>query len=324
MRHLVRVNGFDHAFRREFGCPCERCLGRAATASTSVSLMSVDEDDSVVHHVLFDVGPGVVDSLVDCSRLSGERARLDQLVISHWHPDHTLGLNRLCETRHRSVSGRGEDPGPIPTWCRSGTAEWLRERHPYEVGRFLDVAESGEHSAPGTVLRAVSAADQPDALRVTPVSVSHSTADFNSSGEPTPCCAAFVIQLVGGGKAVLLWDVDNTNHWIERPASDEHREAVRLLSDADYLLVACNTWTVEEVDGSNLGHLSFETVRRYAHALNPSHTLLVHLSGHEDGRGNPGWGWDDGTWGENARIAWCRDGLPGSVQVPDIGRECEL
>jgi len=137
-----------------------------------------------------------------------------------------------------------------------------------------------------------------------------------------PCCASFVVERKGGKKAVLLWDIDNKNDWIEKPTSDEQRKAVELMERADYLFIDCNTWSVEAVNGKSTGHVSFFQASRYARALRPKgETLLVHLSGHEDGKGNPGWGFSDNRWQQEARKVWQEKRIPGDVRVPFIGEE---
>jgi len=313
------VNGIDHAFLRWFGCSCTRCINPRNAANTSVSLIS-EEDNGGLHHILFDVGMRVVDSLVNLLR---DKAYLDLLIISHWHPDHVLDLNRLCETWWRTLKGRGDRKLKLPVWCRSGTAEWLRTYYDYECRKFLDIHSSKEHKCSGFVIGNIQT-DIPK-LKITAISVSHCTADFSPSGEYLPCCASFIIEKEEGKKAVLLWDIDNKNQWIKEPSSAEQREAVELLVEADYLFIDCNTWQVEEDDeGRNTGHISFSTVKDYVKALSPKMTLLVHLSGHEDGEGNPGWGWDDQTWQDNAQREWDEMKLPGKVCVPKIGQSFEL
>jgi ribonuclease BN (tRNA processing enzyme) len=278
---------------------------REKRANTSVSLVVRDESkDEIIWHALVDVGLGVVDSL--CDEFPPSQARLDLLLLTHWHPDHTLNLNSLCETLKRS---KGQER--IKMWCRSGSAEHLRKTHPFEWKHCLDVTESGEYDPPGIKLPPIESnrfnfSNFP--LVVTPVRVSHSTAD-----KEKPSSASFVIQWKDT-KIVLLWDIDNGNNWIENPGN-EQKETVEFLSRADYLFIDCNTWSVEEVNGKNTGHASFQTVKRYARVLNPKQTVLVHLSGHEDRCGNPGYGWVDGRWQAEANKAWENEKLPGNVIV---------
>lgn len=324
MKHFLFVNGLEHAFLREFGCDCARCRWQRRTANTSVSLITFSDNGDTSHHVLFDVGMRVVDSLVDSPHLSGNKARLDWLIISHWHPDHALDLNRLCESWRRTLKRRGEQWNPIPTWCRSGTAEWLKRNHAFEWNSFLNHQLSDESGPPGVKLEPIKLGIS--GLTVTPITVSHCTADIQPANpkERLYCSASFVIESEAK-KVVLLWDIDNQNRWIEDPASDEQKQAVKLLSGADYLFVDCNTWSVEEVNGKNTGHASFSTVQRYAKALSPiGTTFLVHLSGHEDGKGEPGWGHNHSTWEQRAQDVWANRNLPGTVCVPRIGTEVQI
>ena len=306
MKFRLIVNGIDHAFRREFCCSCNRCKVREERANTSVSLVVIEElKDEIIWHALVDVGLGVVDSL--CDKLPSFHARLDLLLLTHWHPDHTLNLNSLCETLKRNKGQK-----KIKMWCRSGSAKRLRKIHRFEWKYRLDVTRSREYHSPGIKLTPIKS-DRFNfnnfPLVITPVTVSHSSAD-----KEKPSSASFVIQWKDT-KIVLLWDIDNRNNWIENPTSNQQEQAVKLLSGADYLFIDCNTWSVEEVGGKNTGHASFKTVKRYARILKPKETILVHISGHEDGIGNPGYSWVDGRWQIEANKCWRDEKLPGDVIV---------
>ncbi|MEZ4516095.1 MAG: hypothetical protein R3C44_04390 [Chloroflexota bacterium] len=65
---------------------------------------------------------------------------------------------------------------------------------------------------------------------------------------------------------------------------------------------------------------------RYAARLHPRETLPVHLSGHPDGKGNPGWGWTDAQWTPAAaRVSsGANHRLPGNVRVPAINETIQL
>jgi ribonuclease BN (tRNA processing enzyme) len=324
MRWILVVNGIDHAFLKEYGCPCNRCVEKRKAINTSVSLVGLNEDNETLYHILFDVGMGVVDTLVNSSYLSANKARLDWLIFSHWHPDHLLDLNRLCETWKRTLARRGKEWSPILTWCRSGTAEWIKKNHSFEWNCFLNLQPSNEFNPPGIKLAPIPL--KINHLTVTPITVSHWTADINPENpkERLECSASFVIEHKGK-KAVLLWDIDNKNDWIEKPTSDDQKKTVELLSEADYLFIDCNTWNVEETKGRNTGHVSFMTVKRYVRSLSPKGTtLLIHLSGHEDGEGNPGWGWFDFKWEEEAQKTWEAETISGKVKVPMIGEVFEI
>lgn len=316
------VNGAGNAFLREFGCPCGRCADRGNRATTSVSIVSRDgQDRKIQWHALVDAGPGVVESLVDA--FPPEDARLDWLLLTHWHPDHTLDLNRLCETARRTARRRGQHFVRIPAWCRPGTGGWLQRNYSYEWHRCLAPRVTAESHPPGVLLDPVPTGVP--GIRITPFSVSHAGADLSPENfkEPLPCSASLVIE-TPRRKAVLLWDLDNRNEWIPAPAGDENERVLRKIGNPDLLFIDCFAWTVEEVHGFNTGHLSFRSVRRYVKALHPRETFLVHMSGHEEGEGNPGFGWTDGRWEEEARRIWQQEGLPGTVSVARTGMEIIL
>jgi hypothetical protein len=48
------------------------------------------------------------------------------------------------------------------------------------------------------------------------------------------------------------------------------------------------------------------------------------MGGHEEGEGNPGWGWTDRQWEESASKLWSAEGLPGKVRVPAMGEEFSI
>jgi ribonuclease BN (tRNA processing enzyme) len=322
MEFSLIVNGAGNAFLREFGCPCGRCADRQNRATTSVSVVARDEKSrKIIWHALVDAGPGVVESLVNA--FPPEEARLDWLLLTHWHPDHTLDLNRLCETARRTSRRRGQSFVKIPTWCRAGTGKWLQKNYSYEWYRCLDPRVGGESHPPGALLDPVPTGIP--AVRITPFSVSHAGADLNPENfkEPLPCSASFVIETLLR-KTVLLWDLDNRNDWILSTAGNSPKGALEKISNPDLLFIDCFSWTVEEMHGFNTGHLSFQSVRRYVKALNPRETFLVHMSGHEEGEGNPGFGWTDDRWEEEARSIWRAEGLPGKVSVARTGREISL
>lgn len=321
-RYRLVVNGLGHAFLREFGCSCARCREEKQGANTSVSIVGGDpRTDRITWHALVDVGLGVNTSL--CNYFNPDEARIDQLLLSHWHPDHTLEINRLGETARRTAFRRGEKYTKIPTWCRNGTARWLQKNYSYEWYRHLLPHNTNEASHPGSILDAVPL--EVTGLKITPVAVSHVTADIDPANfKDRLYCSAFFVVEAGGKKAVLLWDADGSNDWILDPDTPEREEAVTLISGADYLFIDCFSWNTETVRGFNTGHLSFNTVRKFAAAIEPRRTLLVHMSGHEDGEGNPGWGWTDEQWTEEAQKIWRGENLPGSVRVPAIGDEFPL
>lgn len=319
MRYRLFVNGLDGPLLNQFGCECGRCSGPTRQANTSVSLIGLDEDGNTACHLLFDIGLGVVDSLLANPHLARSRARLDGIILTHWHPDHTSELNRLCVSHHFNRLRRGLPAPRVPLYCRDGTAAWLSREQSHVVRTYLDPQLTGEYSPPGAVLDPIPL-DLPG-LTVTPVTVAHYTADLHpETGAVAYSCAAYVIQ-TAQTKIVLLWDIDSENHWLTQPGNATEEDAVALLSAADLLFIDTTFWHRR---AHRTTHPSFENVKDYANALRPQQTYLVHLSGHPDGPGRAGFGWSNAQWTAGASAEWARAGLSGMVAAPEIGQVFEL
>jgi len=319
MKHRLIVNGLDGPLRKLFGCDCGRCTAPARQANTSVSLISLDEAGETAYHILFDVGAGVTESLFHSPYLAGSKARLDWLLLTHWHPDHVNGLNHLLISHHWNQKLRGEESTAVSTYCRTGTAGWLQAEHSYEWG-FVQSHVSDEDNLPGVVLPSIPI---PLAgVTITPVTVSHFGADRCAADGKSTCygCAVYVIE-TAVSKIVLLWDIDTENEWLVNPQTDAEKTAVSLLSNADTLFIDTTFWKKPD---RRMTHPGFHNVQRIVRTLNPRQTMLMHLSGHPDGRGNPGWGWTNAQWQTEAQKVWADKELPGTVGVPNIGDEFEL
>jgi ribonuclease BN (tRNA processing enzyme) len=319
MNHCLIINGLENAFPKELGCDCARCTSTERTANTSTSLVSLDDAGNTQHHVLFDIGGGVADSLAQHALLSGKRARLDWIVLTHWHSDHTQDIRRLCEGWRRTRERAHLPFAKIPLWCRQGSAEWLNREHPFAAQALVQTHSSGEENPAGVILPAVplGLAD----VSLTPITMYHGSADVavpQTLGDPLvrrPCCAGFALQ-TAHSKTLLFWDMDATNTWV----FDANNAAVQLAKHADLLLIDCNTWRAETTwKGGSTNHNSFQTVCDYVKILQPKTTVLIHLSGHEDVLGD-GFGWSNAEWQAHAAQAWQARNLPGNVIVPHIGQ----
>ena len=320
MKHLLIVNGLEAPLLRQFGCDCGRCNDPAPQANTSVSLISLDENGETAHHILFDVGAGVTDSLRRIPYLTGAKARLDWLVLTHWHPDHINDMNRLLVSHHLNRGRWGEEQTAVSAYCRTGTAGWLQAEHSYEWNTFVQPHLSDENNPPGVALPPIPI---PLAgVTVTPVTVSHFGADRCAEDGKSTCysCAAYVIE-TAVSKIVLLWDIDTDNEWLVNPQTDAEKTAVSLLSNADTLFIDTTFWKKPD---KRMTHPGFHNVQRYVRTLNPRQTMLMHLSGHPDKRDNPGWGWPNARWQAEAQKVWAAEKMPGTVGVPAIGDEFEL
>ncbi len=322
MNYSLTINGLDNAFPKEFGCDCPRCTRAERAANTSVSLIGLNNDQTAFH-ALIDCGHGINESLIANPLLAGPRARLDWILLTHWHSDHSIELGRICAAWMRTCARRRQSFQAIKTWCRESSAQWLAAEHGNAWRVFADPVIAPGFDDAGVVLAPVPL-NLPD-LTVTPITLHHSSADIAVAiaGEPTrrqPSCAGFVLQ-TAQRKTVLFWDMDTTNTWITHPQTEAHHAAIALAQDADLLCVDCNTWRYSLLSGGkSTGHASFQMHLDNARALRPRETLLMHLSGHEDAPGD-GFGWLNDEWQTRAQAEWQSHGLPGTVRVPHIG-EC--
>jgi hypothetical protein len=317
-RYSLMVNGLDNAFPREFGCSCERCRRPERAANTSMSLLGTSADGDMTHfHALIDCGQGTSDSLAANPLLRGERARLDWLLFTHWHADHSAEIGRIGATWARTCARRGRPFERIPAWCRENAAAWLAYGQPLAWPFFAQPRVAPGFDDAGVVLAEVPV-EQPG-LRITPITLHHSSADIacDASRARRPSCAGFVVQ-TSTRKAVLFWDMDSTNTWITEPRTPAHAKALALARDADLLCVDCNTWRYSGSPERSASHASFHVQMEFARALTPRQTWLMHLSGHEDQPGD-GYGWIDAEWRDHAKAAWAANSLPGEVDVPAIG-----
>lgn len=322
MNHLLYVNGFSSANPWSFGCSCRRCQDFSTPrANTSISLLSFDEKNRLVHHILFDLGDGVADSLAANPYLKPPHTRLDLICLSHWHPDHTLHINRVSTAVRAARKRLNLDlPERIPIWCRKGSANWLKAMHEFELDRYLELYVSPEAELTGSTLTPI-VLRQELGLTIRPISLSHRTADITlDRSQWAPATCGFVIK-ANTQKGILLWDFDNQNRWLVNPVTPKQKETVQLMEEPDYLFVS-TPWWARRNDAN--GHCSFEEGADIAVRLRPRETILMHISGHEAGEGNGAWGWSDAEWTANARRYFREHEIAGDVRVPFIGETFEL
>ncbi len=323
MNYALLINGLDNAFPKEFGCECPRCARLERAANTSVSLVGLDDAGDTAFHALIDCGGGVSESLSNHPLLHGARARLDWVLFTHWHSDHSCELSRVCASWTRTRARRGQPFARIPIWCREGSAQWLARENGSAWRAFADPCVAPGFDDAGVALAPVPV-DAPG-LRITPITLHHSSADTSPADPPhrQPSCAGFVIE-TPARKAVLFWDMDITNTWITDPQTEAHYAALALASNADILCVDCNTWRIDQsASGRPASHAAFHSHLHFAPALAPRETLLMHLSGHEDAPGD-GRGWLDAEWQSQAQRVWAERQMPGRVRVPAIGEVVAL
>ena len=245
-------------------------------AHTSASILIPGERGNVKSHILIDVGAGVVDSLVS-SKLNALE-NINAILISHWHPDHVLGLNQLCESLKRSVDRMGTKFVKMPVYCTLETYKRLRDKggFSYEFDHRLCFHEI----LPGVSFKISST---PPGV-VTALEVAHGKVKGS---------VIYIVQ-IGQRKAVFGWDIDVPD--AQRPSDGKEnieviKDHLHILKGAHLLLMAANTW---EVTGT--GHTSYIRAREYINKIAAERVYLVHLSGHEDGPGHDGYGWTDSEW----------------------------
>ena len=270
MKHKLLLNGVDAPLLRQFGCDCRRCATETTQANLSASLLSFSAENELLHHILFDAGEGVADSLLDHPDLRGNNGRLDQIYLTHWHRDHTAGLNRLLGSWAFNYKRRtGQLPAKLPLWCRQGSAAWMERYYDFELDKFLEMTHSHENNRPGTVLP-TQQLNTLDNLNITPVTLSHWTADFTTDRQAVAySCCGFVLES-STKKIVLMWDLDNQNSWLTTPQTEAHHQAIAKLSHADHLFIDCSFWQRFE---KPVSHASFAEVVEFIPILQPQETL---------------------------------------------------
>jgi hypothetical protein len=278
-----RMNGVSYAFLRELGChPCPQCSAVKPRANTSGSLFVHDWTKRravVEHHLLFDCGAGVVDSLIDHG-VSG----VTQILVSHRHADHLLDLDRLVTCCKRSGQ-----PMPLNCYCTGQTwlegpmslFPWLPLRH-----RAVTPDRPVHFFAAGKEDRALG--DLGIGLRVTPVAVWHGT----NAREAVVWVVEFGHRDGGSYRKIILgWDLlhliprypgEDADDYYDGPCRDSNvlgADHAGLLQDADELFLDATHWNPRP----KTGHTSVAAALRFhVPVLQPRRTWLVHYSGHSD------------------------------------------
>ena len=298
-KSFIRINGIGHAFSRELGCTCKRCgtiryamlrpPPRLAPfdgwddppwrAHTSASILMADGSNTLTAHILVDVGAGTVDSLV-CSGIAN-LSLVNALLLTHWHPDHALALNQFCESLKRSA---GESFQKIPIYCTLDTYDHLRDSggQAYLLRKhlcFREILPEKKFSV-----------DSIPAIQVTPLPVAHG--DIKG--------AVIYVAEIGSSKVIFGWDMDIPDKQL--PSGKETNLQIfernkGLLKKAKIYFLPANTWRADETNGKKTGHTSYLSAHsKYLEIIKAKKTYLVHMSGHEDGVGNQGFGWTDSEW----------------------------
>jgi len=302
---FIRINGIGHSFSRELGCTCDRCrvinfsMAKPPTtllpfsgwddppwrAHTSASIFLTDDNSKIQQHILIDVGAGVIDSLM-CTGITG----LDQisgLLLTHWHPDHTLGLNQFCESMQRSAKSNNRNKQKIPLYCTNATYQYLigQGGQKFIMNKYIDFIEIFPEIP--FVL------DTNPSIRFMPIPVAHGSIEG---------AVIFLAEIGITKKVVFAWDIDVPSKI--RPSGkftnlDVFNNNRGLFKQTDILFIAANTWNADGTPGGGnipTGHSSYQRAKDYINLIEPEKVYIAHMSGHEDGSGNDGYGWTDARW----------------------------
>jgi ribonuclease BN (tRNA processing enzyme) len=223
------------------------------------------------------------------------------LLLTHWHPDHVLGLHQLCESLKRSATRNGLPFQKIPLFCTRETYEYLRDQggQTYVLTNHLDFREIVPEQPFEVGANPI--------VRFTPIPVAHG--GIRGS--------VIFIADIGSKKVVFAWDIDvPSNALANGVTNQEVIERNRTgLAGARLLFVAANTWAADDTpEGGNrrTGHASYLRAQSYVDLIKAEKTYLMHMSGHEDGKGHAGYGWTDSRWQsavEPANVAIARQGM---------------
>jgi hypothetical protein len=253
-------------------------------AHTSASILIPMDNANVQHHILIDVGAGVVDSLM-CSGLEG-LDQVDALLITHWHPDHVLALNQFCESMKRSAKSKGRTFQKIPLFCTLETYEHLREKggQSYVLQNHLALREI----LPEQPFKL----NTEPVVQFTPIPVAHG----GIKG------AVIFLAEIGSKKVVFAWDIDVPCKELPSDGITNHDVIKRNIDKFDkteILFIEATTWNADgtkDGGGKETGHVSYRRAKDYISLINANNVFFVHMSGHEDGVGNDGYGWTDSRW----------------------------
>lgn len=275
---VFRMNGVAAGFLREYGChACPQCDASKPQTHISASLLIKSQGfrgKPLQTHLLFDCGLGVIDSLIEFGA-----PPVDLLFISHGHPYHSLGLDRLLWGQ-LSHFGRDE----LPLYCTRDTQVTGPERiYPWFFG------QNPPRLVPAPVTPLVtSELGLGIDLKITPVPV--------FQGASAPGAVIWVIEFGQREtgtyrKLVLGWEFV---HFVPRhPDEDQgvgyvgpHTDALdlnttfgHLFKDVDELIFDGNTVTPRP----ETNHMSIQAALRFLiPKVRPQRTWIAHYSGHED------------------------------------------
>ena len=296
---LFRMNGVAAGFLREYGChSCPQCSSSKPQAHISASLLVKDtwqqDKRKVVYHALFDCGLGAIDSLIDFGA-----PPVNDVFVSHAHPYHALGLDRLVWGHFRHGG-----PLPLPIHCTTGTLDggprrvyprFFSDKDPSKRDDRIPPKRKLFH-VPVTPGKAEAISDAGIHLRVTPVSVYQG----GTAGDAVIWVLEFG-NTTTYRKLVLGWEFlhfvppltgeDPCRHCLEDSPPPDHERSAEgfdarfkgLFDNVDELFFDGNTRIPGMDVGEDTKHMSIQTGLRFLiPKVKPKRTWIVHYSGHED------------------------------------------
>ena len=301
---FLRINGVAHAYPLELGCTCNKCTALnynltkptglleafggwddpISRANTSASILIADKNNKLLGQILIDAGLGILNSLV-----ASKLPKLDNIFAilnSHWHPDHCLNLNVLCETVKRTKKRNSEPFEPIPYYATLPT--YLKLYHDGGQSRQFKYFLQYHQIIPDTAFEPY------PGIKITPINVAHGKIKGST----------IFLADIGKYKVIFCWDIDLPK--AKLPSSNPPilnkkiiEKNLPLLKEADILFIAINTW-----GKTGTGHTNF--LQAYEHYIKPiqaKQVYAMHHSGHEDS--GDGFGWSDTEWDSRLQPFWC-------------------
>jgi len=152
-----------------WGCDCPQCTGAQASTREVRSRSSI----LVNHHTLVDPGPDIYRQLALLP--PDELANIRDIVVTHPHPDHYLGLDDLSQLRRQAQLEQ------IPVWAHVESWTLMLVTFGYLVSHDLDPGKVIDRSFVRHDITIGESFELGDGLVVTPFDTFH-TSTFTTAG----------------------------------------------------------------------------------------------------------------------------------------------
>jgi len=190
--------------------------------------------------ILIDCGPGSLQSVEDAGRSYRD---IHRILLTHFHPDHTLGLGRLFSAMKNDTAVTGR--------------QWLVIYGPEGLERFID---GWDGLYPGIV-------PDDDTLNLVPMEPGYEVdiGDMLVTAGPAE----------HGGRPALAWRIDLGGRSIVYTGDTSHAaKLAEFASGADLLVSECSFPDESPAEG----HMTPAMVGEMAASADVSEVLLVHMS----------------------------------------------